>query len=123
MKVDINKTYRTKNGMPVVIYAIHGGQSFGVQGAWQEVIGVWHVCAWMVGGQADIFGPTDLDLVEVCPERVVWINEYGNEMGGVHNTKEEADSCASSDRIALHRVVLNEDTVWQADAEREGDDE
>lgn len=114
MKVDINKTYRTKNGFPVVVYAVYEGQSFGVQGAWQDVTGVWHVCAWMVSGRADIFGPTDLDLVEVRPERVLWINEYEDGVGAFYLTKEQANKfCRPNLRPALHRVVLNEDTVWK----------
>ena len=125
MKVDINKTYRTKSGLPVVIYAIYEGQKHAVHGAYQTKEGKWIPSGWTISGHQ--YGPTTtsgLDLVEVRPEIVLWVNEYaGGELDRFRETKEEADKCHGGGRIALHRVVLNEDTVWQADAEREGDDE
>lgn len=132
MKIDIDKTYRTKCGYPVRLYTIYEEQDYQVHGAYQTEDGVWRPNAWRLNGC--IYNPSDpcsYDLVEVRPERVVWINEYENGYLTAQDTEEAANvlsNYSSSRRIALHRVVLNEDTVWQADAdqadaEKERDDE
>ena len=117
MKVEIRKTYRTKGGHDVVIYAIYPEQKYAVHGAFCEE-GKWSHLTWRLNG-AWAGLETDMDLIEVRPERVVWINEYADgKHGDCYDTKKKADSWASahmeiSPRIRLHRVALNDDTEWK----------
>ena len=89
-------------------------KAYAVHGAYQDE-GEWCLSSWTLSGR--FYGehePSEFDLVEVRPERVVWINVYeGGKVGWCRETKEEADRWHGDQRIALHRVVLNEDTVWR----------
>lgn len=117
MKVEIGKTYRTQCGHDVVIYAIYPEQEYPVHGAYLHQ-GRWFPEVWKLNGTFDLDPHDhDLDLIEVSPERVVWINEYENGVGAAYLTKEEADKFCSPYRIALHRVVLNDDTEWKGEGD------
>lgn len=119
MKVDINKTYHTKDGHPVVIYAVYESQTYAMHGAYQCDDGKWRSASWQLNGRFfDAHTPSSLDLVGVRPEREVWINEDKDGHLDVCTCRDQANEIAFDDRTTLHRVVLNEDTVW-----REGDDE
>lgn len=74
--IDPSKTYKTKDGCPVRIYAVDGADSFPIHGAYFSV-GSWWPAAWNPSG---IYGfvintETHLDLVEVSPYEDFKIDE------------------------------------------------
>lgn len=123
--IDMTKKYRTRDGRDVRIYATDGCVQ-PVHGAFARSKGEWLPMSWGEDGKISHNGTHNLDLIEVKPERVVWINEYPDGgLGEMHAEKRGADDAASFDaasfgnnRAALHRVVLSESTVWkEGDAE------
>jgi hypothetical protein len=117
--IDMTKKYRTRDGREVRIYATDGIDEYPVHGAVLSEYG-WGSDTWTGNGYVfEDESENEGDLIEVKPERVVWINEYKNGIGDVYEEKETADIAArNGGRIAIHRVVLSEDTIWKkGDAE------
>tara|TARA_R110000868_G_scaffold42836_3_gene144512 strand:- start:627 stop:974 length:348 start_codon:yes stop_codon:yes gene_type:complete len=107
--IDINKTYRTRDGREVRIYSTDTeGAKKAVHGAIKEKDG-WYMLAWSKNG---IVSNVDrnLDLVEVRPrhKQTVWVNVYRDDLD-VYTaaSKKEADENASEDRIACIKVELD----------------
>jgi hypothetical protein len=79
--IDKSKTYRTRDGREVRIYATDEGCGVAsVHGAIKTKDGVWHVYSWSEDGLS-IFGrERDEDLIEVRPrhKRTVWLAVYPN---------------------------------------------
>ena len=61
--IDINKMYRTRNGMEVKVYAVNPDQEWGVHGAVLED-GVWYQRGWKIDGRYNTRSEHSLDLVE-----------------------------------------------------------
>jgi len=114
--IDINKTYRTRDGREVRIYATDGdGSGSAIHGAIKNFYGwvatIWNPdgkCHWGAGCYGD---PTPAnDLIEVRPRhrKTVWLNVYGTGIiPEVCSSKERADVAAGCNRIACVRVDLD----------------
>jgi len=104
---DITKTYRTRCGYPVKLYRTDAKGDCPVQGSIDigpyELIGQWGF---------DGVHPTieQYDLIEVKPriQREVWVNLYDNiRWTACHNTRKEADTSASRERIACVKITID----------------
>ena len=118
-----DKTYRTRDGREVRIYATDGVGSCAIHGAVlsEEVKGVrsnqpgkeWCVTVWSPEGKHIA---VHFDLIEVKPrhKRTVWLNVYGEHIS-VHEEKYHADASitinswvgGTLDRIACIKVDLD----------------
>lgn len=111
MTIDMNKTYRTRDGHEVRIYSLDGSHPFSVHGA-VKIRDYWAMHSWTNKGKhTNTPYNSPLNLIEVVPESEVWINEYANRVvSRSYNSKEEADRFGRH-RLNLHRVVLGPDTI------------
>ena len=103
MMIDINKTYRTRCGYEVRIYATNCGGTYPIHGAVWIKESRWQCFCWSVKGEAYIGGRNKYDLIEVKPRivREVWVNLYPNQAnGGYYPDKATADRFAESHRLA-----------------------
>ena len=112
MTIDINKQYRTRDGREARIYAVEPGGPDPVHGAFFED-GFWHSSCWDADGSYWPGGKTrlDLDLIEVKPQRYVWLNVYPDE-AWCHNTREKADKADVETRTHRIRVLIPDEPVW-----------
>ena len=111
--IDINKTYRTRDGREVHIYATNEGCGVAsVHGAIKTEDGVWHVYSWSEDGRSILGREQDKDLIEVCPrhKRTVWLNIHPR-TAKIYGSKViadiEAQSFSYKDRIACIKVELD----------------
>jgi hypothetical protein len=110
--IDINKTYRTRDGREVRIYATDDGlNGIMTHGAAKNKSGLWEIASWYTahGKFYDNTTPHPYDLIEVRPrhKRTVWMNMYPNHFTS-YDTKELADEKADgSIRIACIKVELD----------------
>ena len=76
--IDKSKTYRTRDGREVRIYATDGRGEWPVHGAVGNEDG-WHIVSWRSDGKWT-HGHSTADLIEVKPriKREVWVNVYQN---------------------------------------------
>ena len=74
--IDINKTYRTRDGREVRIYATDGGVGNSIHGAFKDANNIWRQHCWREDGN-DYYSKSH-DLIEVRPriKRTVWVNVY-----------------------------------------------
>lgn len=80
-----DKTYRTRDGREVRIYATDAGLRYSIHGATKSYDGsFWVQCEWMPDGRVYECRQDRNDLIEVKPRirRTVWLNVY--EHGGVY---------------------------------------
>ena len=108
--IDKSKTYRTRDGREVRIYATDGGGTYPVHGAFLDE-GAWRSYTWTKDGEADldVNYRKDLDLIEVKPRirRTVWLNVFGDHVYGSY-TKEGADIHPYMDsRLACVKVEID----------------
>jgi len=106
VKISLHKKYRTRDGRPVELLTTSA------RGAW-PVIG--HIgdseslVRWSLDGT---FCGTRLtralDLVEVKPKRVLWLNVYPCSNGIVYDSREGADEGAAAHRIACLKIEFEE---------------
>jgi len=104
--ISMDKTYRTRDGREVRIYATDGGGMHPVHGSIKMNYG-WRSCTWLFDGRitcADSCG----DLIEVKPriQRTVWVNVYANGFSG-WGDRETADANSSLTRLACIRVEID----------------
>lgn len=106
--IDITKTYQTRCGYPVRIYATDGVGVYRVHGAYCEG-GDWILSKWTEAGHREIRRTRPCDLIEVKPriQREVWCNIYKECAGDIHKTKQEANDCAGIDRIACVKLTID----------------
>ena len=109
--IDINKTYRTRDGREVRIYATDGGGPQPVHGA-VSGLNFWSTASWSKNGSYKLaYGQEhDNDLIEVRPrhKRTVWLNVYGSGVvPEACSSKERADLAAACGRIACIKVELD----------------
>lgn len=107
--INMNKQYKTRGGDEVRIYAVDGEGDWPVHGA-VKLSDKWKSVTWTLDG---IFYEQNqshsLDLVEVKPriKREVWMNVYENSSLNAYKTKEQADKCASYNRLACVKVDID----------------
>jgi hypothetical protein len=95
-----DKTYRTRDGREVRIYAIDGGGVHCVHGAVRNPEG-WAMCSWSL--------ESSCDLIEVKPriKRTVWLNVYPDKNGDYSQLRGLADALAATDRLACVKVEID----------------
>ena len=110
--IDINKTYRTRDGREVRIYATDGAAD-GIHGAIHGAIKNergWICTIWNKNGSWMNTGECDIDLIEVRPrhKRTVWLNVYLNgALPEACGSKEHADRNAGCNRTACIKIELD----------------
>jgi hypothetical protein len=103
--IDMSKQYRTRDGREVRLLMTDAGGDCPVIGAYKRCDGVWVGCDWPASGCCPAL--SNLDLVEVKPKHVRWINLY-NPIG-FHQTRESADYAdRAGRRIACLRIEFEE---------------
>jgi hypothetical protein len=75
--IDVNKTYRTRDGREVRIYATDGGGDHAVHGSIKMNDG-WRCTTWQADGLVISKEEHCADLIEVKPriKRTVWLHVY-----------------------------------------------
>jgi phenylpropionate dioxygenase-like ring-hydroxylating dioxygenase large terminal subunit len=106
--IDINKTYRTRDGHEVRIYATDGLAPYSVHGAIKIPPG-WHDRAWTREGKAEDHALYNCDLIEVKlrHKRTIWINVYPNGQNATWGEKRLADRNRGLSAIACVKVELD----------------
>lgn len=108
--IDPKKTYRTRDGREVRIYATDGGENKnGVHGAIKWDWGWGHAVWYPNGGYLSGLGDPR-DLIEVKPriKREVWVNVFPESVSwALFASKELADKYAHDDRIACVKLVID----------------
>ena len=113
---DKAKTYKTRDGREVRIYATDGGGSHGIHGAVftkMEALSSWEwiPCQWNSITLKSSLLVDDYNLVEVKPRVKIekWVNIYprGGGLTLQYATKELADKNAYSDRFACVKIVID----------------
>lgn len=91
-KIEMGKTYRTRDGREVRIYAVDGGLDAEIHGAVLDKGGNWLTRAWCSNGSYAGPAGSPCDLIEVRPriKRDVWVNVY--EGGWVYSYSNRADA-------------------------------
>jgi hypothetical protein len=111
-----DKTYRTRDGREVRIYATDGGGDYPVHGAALGSDG-WRQLMWLPSGKSyfENFDENPTDLIEVKPrvKRTVWLNVYENDLVA-SQTRVGADWCvkhhsrvAGLPRLACVKVEID----------------
>jgi hypothetical protein len=109
MLVSIDKTYKTKCGYEVKIYAIYENQTSGVHGAYFQH-GMWCATTWKLSGFYLISEQKhDLNLVEVKPriKRTFWVNLYSDNRVGLYYSRKSADAFTLSERLACREIHID----------------
>lgn len=109
--IDKNKTYRTRGGHEVRIYATDGGGEYPVHGV-TKLNGEWSFNDWTeCGGHEVEVDESEFDLIEVKPriKREVWVNVYPEWLSSdiAWPSKKNADKGAAPDRIACVRLTID----------------
>jgi hypothetical protein len=107
--IDKNRTYRTRDGLEVRIYATDGQEAWPTHGAVLTEYG-WSSECWNKNGSCLTDKPHGKDLIEVRPrhKRTVWLNVYGSGIvPEACSAKERADFYAGCNRIACIKVELD----------------
>ena len=110
-----DKTYRTRDGREVRIYATDGGGDHPVHGSIKMNDG-WRSCTWLSDGTVTC-DAQPCDLIEVKPriKRTFWMNVYPEHDIRPYEDKYVADACESlrnvmgieSRRIACVKVEID----------------
>ena len=108
--IDKSKTYRTRDGREVRIYATDGkGPSSVVHGAVNAGDG-WVPHSWFASGMYR-HGYDGTDLIEVKPriKREVWVNVYDDEQRAcrMYSNKTSADANCDHNRIACVKLTID----------------
>ena len=109
--IDKNKTYKTRDGREVRIYATDGGGPQPIHGAISG-LNFWSTANWSKNGSYTVvYGQEhDNDLIEVRPrhKRTVWLNVYSTSRHvEAFVDKLMADKMSASSRIACIKVELD----------------
>jgi len=111
-----DKTYRTRDGREVRIYATDGNGIWAVHGAILTEDGWWSMCwaedgKFICGGVYDGSPSSASDLIEVKPriKRSFWFNIVPETQGATIGclSKEHADRLQSPNRIACVKVEID----------------
>jgi len=108
MKIDMTKTYRTRDGREVRIYAVDGAKPYPVHGAINRD-GEWCGSAWTQSGyyKVNALNFDDMDLIEVKPriQRKVWVNVFPGYCR-IYTTRQNADH-DNTNRIACVEIDID----------------
>ena len=109
--IDPKKQYRTRQGLPVRIYAVDGDDEMPIHGAVLTAHG-WKVNSWQRSGKWLDGGNDGADLIEVKPliKRKVWVNVYDAEhpISWAFSSKGSANEHAASvGRIACVEIDID----------------
>jgi hypothetical protein len=106
--IDITKTYQTRCGYPVRIYATDGVGAYPIHGAYCEGED-WILSKWTDAGNTKIGSTCPLDIIEVKPriQRDIWVNVYNDFTSLNYETKQEADANASLGRLACVKLTID----------------
>jgi hypothetical protein len=109
--INKDKTYKTRDGREVRIYATDGHPLEPIHGAIRDYEDRWNAAIWQKDG-SNLYKSRDADLIEVRPhiKRTVWLNVHVNRSVIAHNYREEADNLFCKDvapRIACIKVDLD----------------
>lgn len=111
--VSKDKTYRTRDGREVRIYATDAHPLEPVHGAFQDYSGAWNSTMWRHDG-TNVYGKGETDLIEVKPriKRTVWLNVYPDNDDAIakvlgYCSKQDADSFADKYRLACVKVEID----------------
>ena len=108
--IDPKKTYRTRDGREVRIYAVDGGGDFPNHGAYHHPDGTWVPCQWIPSGKFLAGSEHPRDLIEVKPriKREVWVNVYRDPTRDtLHHNGMNADLGANMKRIACVKLTID----------------
>lgn len=108
-KIEMGKTYLTRGGSEVRIYAVDGSEPYPVHGAIATAEGMVSVC-WTARGTPFLDNcERDSDLIEVKPriQRTVWVNVYPTVGISIWDTRKLADSFATPARIACIPITID----------------
>jgi hypothetical protein len=107
--IDPSKTYRTRQGQEVRIYAVDGDEEMPIHGAILTKHG-WKVNSWARDGKWCPNMSDGVDLIEVKPriKREVWVNVY-RETAFSYPNRAWADNHAgeASERIACVKITID----------------
>jgi hypothetical protein len=109
--IDKNKTYKTRRGHAVRIYATDGEEDYPVHGAiYLLEKDKWRCITWTDAGHfMSKSSEHDLDIIESRQIQVRWLNVYDHGFSSrKFQTKEAADELAVPHRIACVRVEYYE---------------
>ena len=105
--IDPTKTYKTRDGREVRIYAVDAGGHRPIHGAIREG-GDWVAYTWLYNGVAALDCNS---LIEGKPriKRDVWVNVYPAWLQSdvVYLSKKDADEGAAPDRIACVKLTID----------------
>ena len=107
--IDPTKTYRTRDGREVRIYAVDGVGPYRVHGAIKMNEG-WVDSVWTPHGDYHVSSKDNYDLIEVKPrhKRTVWLNVYPYETSAwAFKSLADANEAADLNRIACIKVDLD----------------
>jgi hypothetical protein len=108
--IDPKKTYRTRDGREVRIYAVDCGSDYPVHGALREDT-YWEVLCWTASGHVIRDGILrDADLIEVKPriKREVWVNVHRDGCLSAWRHKPEPNEFGpDDDRIACVKLTID----------------
>jgi hypothetical protein len=105
--IDKDKTYKTRDGREVRIYATDGGTAWSVHGAIKEEHRGWSATTWTSNGVCG-FGRDDLIEVKPRHKRTLWVNIHSTKYDSyTYETKRSADAGAGTFRIACIKVDLD----------------
>jgi hypothetical protein len=102
--IDKSKTYKTRDGREVRIYATDGYKDYPIHGAIMDSGWCFHY--WTEDGKGTI---SRFDLIEVRPrhKRTVWLNVYSNGEYAWPRRDMADKAIDSADRIACIKVELD----------------
>jgi hypothetical protein len=103
--IDKNKTYKTRDGREVRIYATDGRGIYPVHGAVKVEDG-WIPYTWQEIGVEGVNNARDLIEIRPRHKRTVWMNAYTEHRTTAHLSRKLADEYCCS-RIACIKVELD----------------
>jgi hypothetical protein len=110
--IDMNKQYRTRDGREARVLMTDAGGSAPVVGVVNVGGGCWETCRWLANGRYYPRELADIDLIEIKPKHVRWLNCYADGrmtwIGRGHESRESAELNVARDRIACIRVEFEE---------------
>jgi len=104
-----DKTYRTRDGREVRIYATDAGGMYRIHGAVKGYNDNWWTQhEWLADGRGLQFRESEFDLIEVKPriKRTVWLSVYEDYVDLWHE-KLPADLCAAANRLACVKFEID----------------
>ena len=113
MQLEVGKFYRTRDGRKVEILRIIKNPIYPVAGIiYGRDMAIWDsLVSWTLEGIYNFKEEDGKDIVSEWREPIVfrgWVNIYPDGARSIYETKERADYCANSDRIACVYVTGTE---------------